>query len=352
MAINFTRLKEEIKEWGMTLCGFHSVRVTQASPLYDARLIYWLNQKCHGQMQYMAKAPHRRLNPKYLLDSAKSIILVTLPYPWVVQTKPGYPKIATYALGRDYHKIMRSQLKKLVRLIFKKIGAFEFRIFVDSAPILEKRFAERSGIGWVGKNTLLLQKQTGSFFVLGGMCTNLPLPPDTDTQPNHCVSCTKCLDACPTDALSRPYHLNAKTCISYLTMEYKGLIPLCFRKKIGRYIFGCDECQIACPQNQKVRCSASHNDFAPRAIWLNTDLASLLCWAKDEFLKHSEGSSLRRLGYECFLRNVAVAIGNSPYSPRLMHALKKRLHYPSDLVQEHVRWAIDQLSLKCRGNHE
>jgi epoxyqueuosine reductase len=266
-----------------------------------------------------------------------------LAYPRVVQNKSTHPKIATYALGRDYHKTMRAQLKKLIRKVTEAIGPFEYRIFVDSAPILEKSLAKRAGMGWIGKNTLLIQKEGGSFLVLGGFCCHLPLPPDITTLSPRCESCQQCIRACPTGALSRPYHINAKICIAYLTMEYKGSIPIELRPKVGRYIFGCDECQIKCPWNQSTKHGAVVDDFKPRSYWLAYDLVSLLDWTEETFLKNTEGSAIRRIGYECFLRNVAIALGNSGFSTRGFNALQRRLNDDSPLVSEHVRWAIDQM---------
>jgi epoxyqueuosine reductase len=343
--LDFTRLKKEIKEWAQTLCHFHDLKVGQVSPLKDMALIDWLNLNCHGEMQYMAKDPHNRLDPKHLLPDAKSVVLVTLPYSFFEQNHIDKPKIATYSLGRDYHKIMRSRLKKLIRIITEHIGVFQSRIFVDSAPILEKSFAKRAGIGWMGKNTLLIQKGCGSFFVIGGFCCDLPLPPDEEIGLNQCGTCEQCLHACPTGALSRPYHLNARLCIAYLTMEYKGSIPVELRSKMGRHIFGCDECQKACPWNKK-RTIRIVDDFHPRDIWLTHDLVTLFKWTEDEFLKHTEGSSIRRLGHECFLRNIAIALGNSPYSEKRLTALKSRLNDPSALVCEHVSWAINKINIE------
>ena len=337
--VNFTRLKDEIKVWAKTLCHFHDLKVGEVSPLKDTTLIKWLNLNCHGQMHYMAKDPYKRLDPRYLLPTSKSVVLVTIPYSFFYQKHKDKPIISTYSLGRDYHKIIRSRLKKLIRIIKEHIGAFQSRIFVDSAPILEKSFAKRAGLGWIGKNTLLIQKGVGSFFVIGGFCCDLPLPKDQITSSNQCGTCERCLKACPTGALSRPYHLNARLCIAYLTMEYKGSIPIALRPKLKRHIFGCDDCQITCPWNQK-RTIHPIEDFNPREIWLMHDLATLFNWTEAEFLKNTEGSSIRRLGYECFLRNIAIALGNSPFSEKNLKALKSRRQDPSALVQEHVSWAI------------
>jgi epoxyqueuosine reductase len=342
MKINFTRLKDEIKAKAVNLCYFHSVNITDNSPVKGDALLHWLKLDCHGQMKYMATHPDRRLNPTYLLPETQSVILTTLSYSFLEIKQEDKPKIASYALGRDYHKIMRSRLKKLLRIMFEMVGSFQYRMFVDSAPILEKSFAQRAGLGWVGKNTLLIQKGCGSFFVIGGICCDLPLPPDQVTELNDCGDCDRCIQRCPTGALIKPYHLNASRCVSYLTMEHKGSIPIALRSKMGRYIFGCDECQIACPWNQRSGvCSVK--DFQPRQWWLTHDLIALLNWTEAEFLTYTEGSSIRRIGYERFLRNVAIAIGNSSPSKARLQALEKRQCFSSQLVQEHINWAIDQL---------
>jgi epoxyqueuosine reductase len=250
--------------------------------------------------------------------------------------------ISCYAQGRDYHKVLRARLNTLA----KKINVHtphQYRAFVDSAPVLERALAEKAGLGWIGKNSMLINKQAGSWFFLGELFTNLPLPLDGTTDKNpHCGTCTACLDDCPTGAIVAPYQVDARRCISYLTIEHKGSIPQALRPLMGNRIFGCDDCQVVCPWN-KFSESTVEKDFDPRSYTRQQSLARLFLWDEETFLKQTEGSALRRVGYECWLRNLAVALGNAKPTAENIAALKQREHHPSRLVREHTSWALEQL---------
>jgi epoxyqueuosine reductase len=252
--------------------------------------------------------------------------------------------VSRYALGRDYHKLIRKRLQQLAARIQAAIGPFGHRAFVDSAPVLEKAFAERAGLGWIGKNTLLLNRQAGSWFFLGELFVDLALPVDAPQASEHCGSCSACLDICPTAAFVGPYVLDARRCISYLTIELKGPIPLELRPLIGNRVFGCDDCQLVCPWNRFAR-PTRQADFQPRHGLDNTALAELFCWSEEEFLARTEGSPLRRAGYQRWLRNLAVGLGNAPSTIPVLQALESRRKHPSELVREHVAWALQRHGL-------
>ena len=246
--------------------------------------------------------------------------------------------ISRYALGRDYHKLLRARLQKLADRIATRVGAFGYRVFTDSAPVLEKALAEKAGLGWIGRHTNLIDSKTGSWFFLGEIYTDLPLPVDEPAS-NHCGSCRACLDVCPTQAIIAPYQLDARRCISYLTIELRGPIPVEFRALIGNRIYGCDDCQLVCPWNKFAR--PSHEpDFAPRHGLDTARLVELSGWGEEEFLKKTEGSAIRRIGYACWLRNIAVALGNAPDLTEIIDALHARQDHPSLMVREHVQWAL------------
>ncbi len=253
--------------------------------------------------------------------------------------EPQSAYVSRYALGRDYHKLIRKRLQQLAERIQAVIGPFGHRAFVDSAPVLEKAIAEQAGLGWIGKNTLVLNRKAGSWFFLGELFVDLPLPVDAPHASEHCGRCSACLDICPTGAFVGPYVLDARRCISYLTIELKGAIPEDLRGLIGNRVFGCDDCQIVCPWNRFARPS-EQADFQPRHGLDNAELAELFRWSEEEFLSRTEGSPLRRAGYERWLRNLAVGLGNAPSTIAVIEALKLRREHPSELVREHVQWAL------------
>jgi epoxyqueuosine reductase len=249
--------------------------------------------------------------------------------------------VSRYALGRDYHKVLRTRLQKLADRISARVGAFGYRVFTDSAPVLEKALAEQAGLGWIGKHTNLIHRDTGSWFFLGELYTDLPLPLDAPAT-NHCGSCHACIDICPTGAIVAPYELDARRCISYLTIELHGPIPLELRPLIGNRIYGCDDCQLVCPWNKFAQ-PTREPDFAPRHGLDAPQLVALFAWTEEEFLRNTEGSAIRRIGYERWLRNIAVALGNAPRSGSVTAALRARVEHPSALVREHVAWALANL---------
>ncbi len=255
--------------------------------------------------------------------------------------QPEQAYVSRYALGRDYHKLIRKRLQQLAERIQQAIGPFGFRAFVDSAPVLEKAIAEQAGLGWIGKNTLVLNRKAGSWFFLGELFVDVPLPVDTPLDSEHCGRCTACLDICPTRAFTGPFQLDARRCISYLTIELKGPIPEALRPLIGNRVFGCDDCQIVCPWNRFARPS-EQSDFQPRHGLDNSSLAELFLWSEEEFLQRTEGSPLRRAGYQRWLRNLAVGLGNAPSTIPVLQALRARQDDPSELVREHVAWALRQ----------
>jgi epoxyqueuosine reductase len=254
--------------------------------------------------------------------------------------EPEQAYLSRYALGRDYHKLMRKRLQKLADFIRARIPASQSRAFVDSAPVLEKALAEKAGLGWIGKHTLLINRQAGSWFFLGELYTNLPLPIDTPTSA-HCGSCRACIDICPTQAIIAPYQLDAPRCISYLTIELKTSIPVALRRPIGNRVFGCDDCQLVCPWNRFAKVTGEA-DFHPRHGLDRIGLLSLFSWSEASYLQRTEGSALRRVGYQRWLRNLAIGLGNAPGDPAIVQALSARMTECSELVQEHIHWALDE----------
>lgn len=289
----------------------------------------------------------RRSRPAELVPGTLRVISVRMEY-WPPQSRPATELLkaperaylARYALGRDYHKLLRPRLQQLADRIEDEISPFGYRAFCDSGPVLEKALARDAGLGWIGKHTLLINREAGSWFNLGELYTDLPLPLDS-SESNHCGTCHACMDVCPTQAIVAPYQLDARRCISYLTIEYRGSIPLELRKAIGNRIFGCDDCQLFCPWNKFAKVTP-HADFTPRHGLDDVTLIELFDWTEAEFLQRTEGSALRRITYDIWLRNLAVALGNAPTSPEIIAALKARTDYPSELVREHVRWALEQ----------
>ncbi len=298
-------------------------------------------------MDYMRRHGTKRSHPAELVPGTVRIISARMDYLTGEQhaakdlldhNSAAY--VSRYALGRDYHKVLRGRLRTLARRIEERIGAFGYRVFVDSAPVLEKPIAEKAGLGWIGKHTNLLNKDAGSWFFLGELYTDLPLPVD-EPATGHCGTCTACIDVCPTDAIVAPYELDARRCISYLTIELHGPIPEEFRKPMGNRIYGCDDCQLFCPWN-KFAAATGEGDFAPRHGLDECELTELFRWSEETWLARTEGSAIRRIGYERWLRNVAVALGNAATTPDVIEALNERLDSESKLVQEHVMWALEQ----------
>ncbi len=340
-------LGPQIIGWGREL-GFQQIGIADTDlGAAEQRLERWLTAGYHGDMDYLARHGARRSRPADLVADTRSVISARIDYlpmshgamERVLQSKQlGY--IARYALGRDYHKMLRRRLQRLADRIAEAIGPFGYRAFVDSAPVLEKPLAEKAGLGWIGKHTNLINKQAGSWFLLGEIYTDLPLTSSAPAE-NHCGSCHTCIDVCPTDAIVAPYRLDARRCISYLTIENKASIPVEFRTAIGNRIFGCDDCQLFCPWNKFAQLT-QEPDFAPRHELDATDLVTLFGWTLAEWQARTAGSAIRRSGYEGWLRNVAVALGNAPTSTAIIDALNARGNDPSDVVREHVQWALEQ----------
>ena len=342
-----TILKSEIVDWCREL-GFQRAGVSDINlELAETRLNNWLAERFHGSMHYMERHGSKRSRPEELVPGTVRVISVRMDYladdqddAKALLDHESRAYISRYALGRDYHKVMRGRLRTLSRRIEERIGPFGYRVFVDSAPVLEKALAEKAGLGWVGKHTNVIDRNEGSWFFLGELYTDLPLPVD-EPEVSHCGTCTACIDVCPTDAIVAPYSLDARRCISYLTIESKDSIPHEFRKAIGNRIYGCDDCQLFCPWN-KFATRTSEPDFAPRHDLDTASLVELFAWSKEAFLEKTEGSAIRRIGHEQWLRNIAVALGNAKTTPEVVAALKSRQHGASDMVTEHVTWALAQ----------
>lgn len=340
-------LKTELVEWSAEL-GFQKMGVSDIN-LGEAeqRLQQWLTAKFHGSMEYMDRHGSKRSHPDELVPGTVRVISVRMDYFPEPQDDArqlldhgSKAYISRYALGRDYHKVLRARLRALASRIEERIGEYGCRVFVDSAPVLEKALAEKAGIGWIGKHTNVIDKTTGSWFFLGELYTDVPLPIDA-AEVSHCGSCTVCIDICPTKAIVGPYMLDARRCISYLTIENKGSIPVEFRKDIGNRIYGCDDCQLFCPWNKYAKPTAE-KDFAPRHGLDSVQLTDLFCWDRETWLQKTEGSAIRRIGHERWLRNIAIALGNATTTPEVVAALKLRQHSHSELVTEHVEWALQQ----------
>ena len=337
-------LAQRLKAWGQEL-GFAEVAIARADiGQAGTRLQQWLDLGRHGGMDYMAKHAHLRCNPAQLVPGVLTVISVRLPYlpqarpPETVLADPELAYVSRYALGRDYHKVVRNRLQKLADKIREEAGEFGYRVFSDSAPVLEVEFARQSGLGWRGKHTLLLTRQ-GSWHFLGEIYTDLPLPPDQAVS-DHCGACQRCIDACPTGAIVAPYQVDARRCISYLTIELEGSIPEHLRPLLGNRIYGCDDCQLCCPWNRFA--SAGDPEFAPRQGLDGAGLAELMAWSEAEFLDRTAGSPIRRIGIERWRRNIAVALGNGPATPAARTALETARNDPSAVVREHGTWALQQ----------
>ena len=343
-----TALAAQIKVWGREL-GFQQVGITDASPgEHSNHLRNWLAKDLHGEMAYMADREHLRRNPAELHEQTLRVISLRMDYlPPDVETvklldHPTKAYVSRYALGRDYHKLIRKRIKTLADNIVKQTGQRSQRPFVDSAPVLERAFAEKAGLGWIGKNTMLINSSMGSWFFLGELFTDLPLPVDQAQTTKHCGSCTACLDICPTKAFNGPFELDARKCISYLTIELKGSIPISLRPLIGNRVFGCDDCQLICPWNKFAK-PTDEKDFHPRHSLDDIDILELFLWTEQEFEQKTNGSAIKRIGYERWLRNLSVGIGNGAKSAATINALQSRLGF-SALLDEHITWAIKQLS--------
>ena len=349
--MDLQRVRQQLNNWSVEL-GFEDIRVTGTDlSAYSEAHRSAIAQGLHGEMRYLERNQDLRYQPDKLLPGTTSVICARMNYlPDEVATvsrlaTPRRAYIARYALGRDYHKLMRKRLTQLARKLEHVIGPYGYRAFVDSAPVLERQLAEKSGLGWIGKNTLLLNKQAGSWFLLGEIYTDLPLPADQASGQEHCGSCNRCLDVCPTRAFVKPWLLDARRCISYLTIEYKGSIPNELRPLIGNRIFGCDDCQIFCPWT-KFTTTGTEPDFQPRHTLDSATLIELFNWNEETFLEKTEGSAIRRAGYVCWLRNIAVALGNAPYNEETVKALHIHVNHPSELVREHTQWALQQQDKK------
>ncbi len=343
---DFSQLTQALKTWGKEL-GFQEIRIADAAAdmsQSEAGLERWLAEGYHGKMDYMGKHGTRRTRPAELVPGTLRVISARMNYmpeakdSWQVIADGDKAFISRYALGRDYHKVLRGRLQKLAERITAEIGSFNYRVFSDSAPVMEVEWAQKSGSGWRGKHTLLLTRDAGSMFFIGEIYTDLPLMVD-DPVGNYCGSCTKCIDICPTQAIIGPYRLDARRCISYLTIEHKGSIPETLRPLIGNRVYGCDDCQLVCPWN-KFAAFTGEPDFAVRNGLDDVSLVQLFEWSSEEFDTRFAGSPIRRIGHEQWLRNLAVGLGNAPSSPAVLAALQARRDDPSPLVREHVRWAL------------
>jgi epoxyqueuosine reductase len=355
--IDFAALAHNIKKWGRDL-GFDEVGIAGIDlSAQEAGLLDWLSRGYHGDMDYMARHGARRARPAELVPGTHSVISVRLNYlpsrardSWQVIADPDRAFISRYALGRDYHKVLRGKLQTLAEKIQTATGEYRYRAFTDSAPVMEVALAHKAGLGWRGKHTLLLTREAGSMFFLGELYTDLPLPADTSGA-EHCGSCRKCIDICPTHAIVAPYRLDARRCISYLTIEHKGSIPEALRPLIGNRIYGCDDCQLVCPWN-KFAHVARETDFAARHSLDDIALLELFSWSEQDFNDRLAGSAIRRIGHAQWLRNIAVALGNAlavtpesdPRRAAIVAVLEGRRYHANALVAEHVVWALAQLS--------
>lgn len=344
---DWSALATNIKKWGCEL-GFDSIGIASAilPDSAETGLLAWLEAGYQGQMDYMARHGRKRAHPEQLLPGTISVITARIGY-WpdaagaqanLADSRRAY--VSRYALGRDYHKLMRNRLQQLADRIANEVGTYTFRVFTDSAPVLEVELARQGGLGWRGKHTLLLTREAGSYFFLGEICCALPLPPDRP-QSAHCGTCTACISACPTGAIVAPYRLDARRCISYLTIELKGSIPLELRPSIGNRIYGCDDCQLCCPWNMRSLLTRER-DFAVRHALDQASLVQLFAWSEAEFKQKMVGSAIYRIGHERWLRNIAVGLGNAPSSPEVLTALRARRDDASALVREHVAWALEK----------
>ena len=362
--INYQELVEKIKGWGEEL-GFSQLGITDIDlSAHEAALTQWLDNNYHGNMDYMAKHGLMRARPAELEPGTVRAISVRLDYlpadakcARILRAKD-HAYISRYALGRDYHKLMRKRLQQLGKKITEYCETFNFRPFVDSAPVLERPLAEKAGLGWVGKHSLLLNKQAGSWFFLGELLVNIPLPTtaaptteisiseqNTTKEQNHCGSCVACIKICPTSAIVEPYVVDARRCISYFTIESPDAIPEELRPLMGNRIYGCDDCQLICPWNKFAKLSLEQ-DFQPRHQLDQIRLLTLFAWTEEHFLTVTQGSPIRRIGFQSWQRNISVALGNAPYEEEIVHALTEKLATANDFIGEHIQWALNQQAIK------
>ncbi|MDQ3056408.1 MAG: tRNA epoxyqueuosine(34) reductase QueG [Pseudomonadota bacterium] len=334
------RIKQHARELGFQRCGISDIALGDD----EAHLRDWLAKGLYGSMKWMARHGDKRSRPQELIPGTLRVISVGLDYgqdgtaAWDTIADGERAYVARYALGRDYHKLMRQRLQQLADRIAGEIGPFGHRVFVDSAPVLERALARNAGLGWIGKHTCLIDKDGGSWFFLGEIYVDLPLPLDASAS-EHCGTCMRCIDICPTQAITAPHRLDARRCISYLTIEHEGSIDEELRPLIGNRIFGCDDCQLVCPWNKFAK-RTDEPDFRARNDLDRATLAELFAWTEEEFLARTEGSAIRRSGYQRWLRNIAVALGNAPKTPEVVAALEARHDVPDDIVREHVVWAL------------
>ncbi|GME39407.1 MULTISPECIES: tRNA epoxyqueuosine(34) reductase QueG [Pantoea] len=347
--LDLHELAQQIKQWGLDL-GFQQVGITDTDlSAEEPRLQEWLDKQYHGEMAWMARHGMMRARPHELLPGTLRVISVRMNYlpakaafaSTLKNPRLGY--VSRYALGRDYHKVLRNRLKKLGEMIQQRCGELNFRPFVDSAPLLERPLAAKAGLGWTGKHSLILNREAGSWFFLGELLIDIPLPVDTPQQ-EQCGRCVACMTICPTSAIVEPYVVDARRCISYLTIELEGPIPEQFRPLMGNRIYGCDDCQLICPWNRYGQLS-DESDFSPRAALHAPELLDLFQWDEAKFLRITEGSAIRRIGHLRWLRNIAVALGNAPWSPHIVQVLGQRLG-ESELLDEHIQWAVMQQQQK------
>ncbi|WP_201800015.1 tRNA epoxyqueuosine(34) reductase QueG [Andreprevotia sp. IGB-42] len=341
-----------VKAWALEL-GFAKAAITGTDLSHaEAGLQAWLDAGYHGEMDYMARHGLKRARPAELVPGTRSVVSVFLPYrpPAVASSEAVMADgekahISRYALGRDYHKVLRNRLQTLADRLAAHIGPFGHRVFVDSAPVLEVELAKQAGLGWRGKHTLLINRDYGSYFFLGELFTDLPLPSDPPEQNEHCGRCTKCLDVCPTQAIVAPYTVDARRCISYLTIELKGAIPVEFRSMIGNRVYGCDDCQLCCPWN-RFAVDTAESDFHVRHGLDDITLAELFAWSEADFQSRMAGSAIYRIGYDRWLRNLAVGLGNAPGTPAVLAALASRQESDDAILNEHVQWALAQHAVR------
>jgi epoxyqueuosine reductase len=345
--LDASALLGDLRRWSVEL-GFARLGVAHLDLAPDeAHFLDWLRAGFNGEMAYMSRHGVKRSRPAELLPGTVSCISVRMDY-WPEDAADAEATLADasvayvsrYALGRDYHKVMRARLQQLCDRIKSAVGPFGYRVFADTAPVLEKALARNGGLGWIGKHTNLIDRDAGSYFFLGEIYLDLVLPSEQSSTA-HCGSCSACIPACPTGAIVAPYRLDARRCISYLTIELHGTIPVEFRRAIGNRIYGCDDCQLVCPWNKFARPTAE-KDFAVRNGLDRAQLVELFSWSEAQFLERTRGSAIRRIGYERWLRNIAVGLGNAPTSPALIESLQSRAQHPSPMVREHVRWALAQ----------
>lgn len=336
------RIRELAHGLGFQRCGISDIDLGKD----EAHLRDWLAQGLYGSMDWMARHGDKRARPDELIPGTVRVISVGLDYgqddeaAWTTLADGERAYVARYALGRDYHKLMRQRLQKLADRIAEEIGPFGHRVFVDSAPVLERALARNAGLGWIGKHTCLIDKDGGSWFFLGEVYVDLPLPVDVPASA-HCGTCARCIEICPTRAITAPHRLDARRCIAYLTIEHEGAIDEELRPLIGNRIFGCDDCQLVCPWNKFAK-RTDEPDFRARNDLDRASLVELFAWSEEEFLQRSEGSAIRRSGYERWLRNIAIALGNAPTTAAVIEALRSRRDIDNAVVREHVEWALAQ----------